>query len=61
MQVEQNYEGIKLVQAIDLDNAEQNLIFRKRAAKFIVKGKVAWKLQQEAAAFSFNVSEETGL
>jgi len=41
LQVEQNYEGIKLVQAIDLDNAEQNLIFRKRAAKFIVKGKVA--------------------
>ena len=61
MQVEQNYEGIKLVQAIDRDYAEQNLLLRKRAAKFIVKGKVAWKLQQEAAAFCFNVSDEAGL
>jgi hypothetical protein len=41
LQVEQNYEGIKLVQAIDLNYAEQNLLLRKRTAKLIAQGKVA--------------------
>jgi hypothetical protein len=61
LQVGQNFEGIKFVQTIDLNFAEQNLLLRERAAKLIAKGKVAGKLQQETAAFCFNVSEETGL